>query len=224
MNFCIITAGGSGTRMGTELPKQFLELHKKVVLMHTIEQFYAYDKLLNIIVSLPSAHIEYWNELCAKYKFKIAHEIVEGGETRFHSVQNALQLVHSEGYTAIHDGVRPLVTIRAIASGFDTAQKFGTGIASSEIVFSLRKISLDGTSEAVNRAEYREIQTPQVFKNDLIKKSYGQTYRPEFTDDATVAEYAGYKIAFSKGSRENIKITNPEDLHIAQILMKARWS
>ncbi len=224
MNFCIITAGGSGSRLGSDIPKQFLELHRKPILMHTIEQFYAYNKSLEIVVSLPHEHIEYWKNLCVKYKFKIRHEIVSGGETRFHSVRNALQLVHSEGFTAIHDGVRPLVTIRSIAACFESAAKYGSGIASTEIVFSLRKILSENKSENVNRNEYREIQTPQVFKNDLIVKAYEQNYRPEFTDDATVADFAGYKISFARGSRENIKITTQEDLHIAQILMQARWS
>ncbi len=224
MNYCIITAGGTGTRMNSDIPKQFIVIQGKPILMYTISQFYDYDKNLKIILSLPDTHFDYWKKLCIDYKFKIPHKLVEGGNTRFQSVKNALKFVEGEGYTAIHDGVRPLVTIRSIAACFKSAEKYGTGIASQDIFFSIRQLQKNGGTKAVNRDEYKEIQTPQVFKNDLIKKSYEQNYRPEFTDDASVAEAAGYRIVLARGSRENIKITTPEDLYAAKALLKARWT
>lgn len=210
--------------MKSEIPKQFLELHKEVVLMHSIRQFYEYSKSLNLIVSLPEPYFDYWKGLCKKYRFKIEHELVAGGKTRFHSVKNALQKIKGEGYTAIHDGVRPMVTLRSISECYSSAKKNGSAIAAMDINFTLRKFDRNQNSKTVNRDLYKEIQTPQVFKNDMIKNAYRQEYRKEFTDDATVAEAAGYKIYTAPGSRENIKITNQEDLYIVRALMKARWS
>ncbi len=216
--YVIITAGGSGTRMNTDIPKQFLKLGRLPVLMHTVNRFYFFDKNINIIISLPEEFIEHWTRLCREYKFIIKHRIVSGGKTRFHSVKNALDVISGEGTVAVHDGVRPLVSSNTIAAAFETAEKKGNAVACCDIVFSLRKTD-ENNNFAVNRDVYKEIQTPQVFNLKGLKRAYESGYKDWFTDDASVFENAGNKIFLVKGNRENIKITNREDLIIAEALL-----
>ncbi len=218
MNFVIITAGGIGRRMGSEIPKQFLKLNGKPVLMYTIEKFYTFNKDIKIILSLPGSYIHLWKILCEEHNFTLNYRIVEGGKTRFHSIQNALKEVFGNGIVAIHDGVRPLVNIKTIQRTFDKAEKYGNGIASNDIFFSLRKISKTG-SVAVNREFFKEIQTPQTFNISIIKKAYHQEYDDAFTDDASVVEKLGEKIYLTRGNRENIKITCPEDMKVAEMFL-----
>lgn len=217
-NYVIITAGGFGKRMGLELPKQFLNLSGIPVLMHTINRFYNYNNDLQIILSLPKEYIPFWKELCNKHKFTIKHEIVSGGDTRFHSIKNALAKVSGNGFVAVHDGVRPLVSFKTIQKTFEVALKQGNAVASLDIVFSLRKKESEQTV-TVNRDLFKEIQTPQTFKISILKKAYEQKYDDSFTDDASVVEKLGERIFLTKGNSENIKITTPTDIKIAETLL-----
>ncbi len=216
--FTIITAGGIGKRMRSEIPKQFLLLRDLPILMHSIKRFYAFDNQMKIILSLPSDYFDYWNNLCHQYHFEIAHKLVSGGETRFRSIKNALDMITEEGVVAVHDGVRPLVSPETIKRTFETAEKKGNSAASCDIVYSLRKIS--GKSNiAVDRNLFKEIQTPQTFHVKDLQESYKVDFRDDFTDDASVFEAAGHKIHLVKGNKENIKITSPEDILIAEALL-----
>jgi 2-C-methyl-D-erythritol 4-phosphate cytidylyltransferase len=213
--YVVIVAGGSGKRMGAETPKQFLELAGRPVLMHTIERFRAFDESIEIITVLPENQLRFWDGLQRKYSFSIPHTLVKGGAHRFDSVRKGLEFVNAPGLVAIHDGVRPLVKIETIKRCFQAAEKFGNAIPVISPADSLRLVS-DHTSEPINRLNVKQVQTPQVFDADLIKKAYKQQYDPSFSDDATVIEKMGEKIHIVDGNRENIKITNPEDLIIAQ--------
>jgi 2-C-methyl-D-erythritol 4-phosphate cytidylyltransferase len=216
--FAVIVAGGSGKRMGAEIPKQFLELAGRPVLMHTIERFKSFSDAIEIITVLPENQLRYWIELQKKYFFTVPHTLVKGGSARFFSVRNGLNFVNIPGLVAIHDGVRPFVSIDTIKRCFDTAEKLGNAIPAISPADSLR-ILTDQGSLPVNRLHVKQIQTPQVFNAALIKKAYLQEYKPEFTDDATVLEKSGEKINLVEGNRENIKITNPEDLLISTALL-----
>lgn len=216
--YAIIVAGGSGTRMGGDTPKQFLLLQGIPILMHTINCFYNYDNSIEIIVALPNAEVEHWHLLCAEHKFTIPHNIVNGGFTRFHSVKNALTLVTKESLVAIHDGVRPLVHHNTIERCFAQAQQTGAAIPVIECFESVRQIVGD-KSIAVDRNNYRLVQTPQVFKSDILLAAYNQPYLTQFTDDASVVEHNGNTISLVEGNRENIKITTPVDLQIAETLL-----
>ncbi len=218
MNYVIITAGGTGKRMGSELPKQFIELGGRPILMHSIKRFYDFDKTINIIISLPQDYISLWKELCKEHLFLIKHKVVSGGKTRFHSIKNALAEVNEDGLVAVHDGVRPLVSNETIKRSFESAFELGNGIASSNIVFSIRKFE-NGISLAKNRDLYKEIQTPQTFKVSVLKNAYLQEFNEEFTDDASVVEKLGEKIYLTEGNRDNIKITTPFDILIAEAVI-----
>jgi len=216
--YVVIVAGGSGKRMGAEIPKQFLELAGRPVLMHTIERFKSFNDSIEIITVLPEDQLRHWIELKEKYSFTVPETLVKGGSHRFYSVRNGIQFVNAPGLVAIHDGVRPFVSIDTIKRCFETAEKLGNAIPSISITESLRMIS-DKGSHAINRLLVRQIQTPQVFRAELLVKGYLQNYKPEFTDDATVLESIGEKINLVEGNRENIKITNPEDLIISKALL-----
>lgn len=214
----IIVAGGKGERMNSQVPKQFLVLAGKPVLMHTIERFHRYSDKMDILLVLPSTQIEYWKELCLKHDFGIPHRIVEGGIARFFSVKNALALIQNSGLVGVHDGVRPLVDEPTIERCFDEAEKSGAAIPVTDTVESIRRISENG-SKAVDRNEYKMVQTPQVFRTEILLKSYTQPYNELFTDDASVAEAAGYTVKLVAGNRENIKITTPFDLKLAESML-----
>lgn len=220
--YAIIVAGGKGERMGATTPKQFLELNGKPILMHTLEKFRETDPSIEIILALPENQIEFWEGLFHKYKVsKPRHTVVKGGETRFHSVKNALKLVEQEGVVAIHDGVRPLVSTETIERCFSEAISNGNAIPVVEVVDSLRHYSKQNkTNEAVSRSCYRIVQTPQCFTSELILKAYSQDFDKLFTDDATVVEKLGETINMVEGNRSNIKITTTEDLVIAEAFMK----
>ena len=218
---CIIVAGGNGSRMGAELPKQFLPIGGVPVLMHTIRIFYDFDPSIQLIVVLPEDEIESWNRLCNELCFMIPHQIVAGGNTRFESVKNGLSLVSECELVAVHDGVRPLVSHETLVRCFDRAAETGTAIPVLPANESVRKGSLIA-SVPVNRSLYFMVQTPQVFKVEIIKKGYLQTWIPEFTDDASVVEHTGTTVHLVMGNRENIKITFPEDLQIAELFLKNR--
>lgn len=218
MNHVIIVAGGKGLRMGGDIPKQFLVVGGEPILMRTIRRFHEYDPALNIIVVLPKAQQDYWKELCVKYVFGIAHTVADGGETRFHSVKNGLSCVPAEddGLVGVHDGVRPFVTVEVIGKCYDEAGKTDAVIPVTPVIETLRCI--DG--RVVPRADYRLVQTPQVFRVSLLKKAYEQPYEDAFTDDASVVERMGMKVTLVDGNRENIKVTTPFDITIAEALVK----
>jgi 2-C-methyl-D-erythritol 4-phosphate cytidylyltransferase len=216
--YVVIVAGGTGKRMGAEVPKQFLELAGRPVLMHTIERFKSFSEAIEIITVLPENQLRHWLDLQKKYSFTVPQTIVKGGTTRFHSVRNGLKFVNIPGLVAIHDGVRPFVSLDTIRRCFAVAEKLGNAVPAISPVESLRMVTETGNSP-VNRLHIKQIQTPQVFSAELIKKAYLQEYRPEFSDDATVLEDSGEKINLIEGNRENIKITNPEDLLISSALL-----
>ncbi len=215
----ILVAGGSGTRMGSATPKQFLLLNGKPVLLHTLEQFYAFSKDINIVLALPQTAIEEWSEIVRKYTIAIPHTVVQGGETRFQSVKNALSTISGDGVVAVHDGVRPLVSHATIAACFDKAERSGAAIPVVALNDSIRQKTAEG-SISVHREDFCAVQTPQVFSLTILCKAYEQEYRSTFTDDASVVESAGYKVSLIQGNVENIKITTPADLIFAEAMMK----
>jgi len=219
--FAIIVAGGSGSRMGTHTPKQFLPLQGQPVLMHTIRAFYHYHPKIHITVVLPAPQKAHWKSLVEKHRFPIPHQTVNGGETRFHSVKNGLKNIHSRGLVAIHDGVRPLVTKKIIASTFEMAEKSGCGVAATPLKESIRIIEQQ-SSKALNRSMYRLVQTPQTFRIEKLKSAYEIPFTADINDDASVAERAGLNIQLTEGSFENIKITTPEDLLLAEAILQSR--
>ena len=206
--------------MGIETPKQFLCLKGIPVLMHTIKAFYQYDEKINIILALPKEHISEWTELCKQHNFNINHTVTEGGETRFHSVKNGLHYIkESDCLVAVHDGVRPLVAAEVIKRSFDCAEEKGAAVPCIAVNDTLRMLT-EKYSHTIDRKNVRIIQTPQCFRADLLKKAYEQEYDDFFTDDATVIENYGGKIYLVEGNFENIKITTPLDMTIAEALME----
>lgn len=204
--------------MGNAVPKQFLLLNGKPVLQRSLEAFAAFDPTMTCIVVLPETQISYWKDLCEKYSCNVPHLVVSGGKERFDSVKNGLKAISAEGFVAVHDGVRPLVTMEMLRDGFETAEKFGSAIPYVDSVDTLRMI--DGeASKTLDRTKIKRIQTPQIFDVSQLKDVMDVVYRPEFTDEASVWELAGKKLYFYKGSEQNIKITTPSDLKIAEALL-----
>lgn len=224
MNYIVIVAGGKGQRMGNEVPKQFLLIGEKPILMHTIERFHEYDKTLKIILVLPEEQQNLWKELCNKYSFTIEHQIVNGGTTRFESSLNGLSQIPegNDGLVGIHDGVRPFVSVNTIKRCYDEAQLTCAAIPVMPLTESLRIVEKNGNSKSVERANYYNVQTPQVFNIMMAKMAFAQPYQESFTDDATVMEQFGCKISLVEGNQENIKITTPLDLKLAEILINEK--
>lgn len=218
-NSVIIVAGGSGKRFKSNIPKQFLKLGKKPVLMHTIERFYHFDNNINIVLVLPKNQIEYWQQLCNKYNFTIKHQITEGGTERFHSVKNGLKLTKDSDYIAIHDGVRPLLDVETITRGFETAKKYGTAVPVVPVTSSVRLVE-GNENKHLDRHKIKIVQTPQIFASEIIYKAYNIEYRQIFTDDASVVEFSGHKIHLFDGNIENLKITSKFDLALANLIIK----
>jgi 2-C-methyl-D-erythritol 4-phosphate cytidylyltransferase len=214
----IITAGGIGKRMGGSIPKQFLLLNDKPILMHTIERIHTFDASAELIVTLPIDYLKDWGEMCEKYSFEIKHEVVSGGEERFDSIKNALKKASGD-WIAVHDGVRPFVSQNVLSELLVEVKKHRAVIPTIPVKESLRLVEGEN-SAAVPRNHYQIVQTPQVFEAKLIQKAYEQQYKNSFTDDASVVEAIGARIHLVSGNEENIKITNPFDLSIATILMK----
>lgn len=214
----IIVAGGKGLRMGSELPKQFIAIGGKPVLMRTIEAFYAFDKDINIILVLPASHQDYWSKLCSKYEFSIIHKIADGGKTRFHSVKNGLALV-GDGVVGVQDGVRPFGSKEMIKRCFDAAKSHQAVIPVIDSTDSLREITGEEQSKIVDRSKIRLVQTPQVFHADILKTAYATEFNESFTDDASVVEAIGVHVHLVKGEVTNIKITTPLDLKIGGLIV-----
>ena len=220
MDYIIIVAGGKGLRMGSDIPKQFLPIGGKPVLMRTLERFRQYSTTLQIILVLPKAQQDYWQKLCKEYAFDIDYQLADGGETRFHSVQNGLAKIpdNAQGVVGVHDGVRPFPSIDVIRNCYETAREKKAVIPVIPVVETVRHLKGD-TSVTVPRNEYRLVQTPQTFDIQLLKEANRQPYNEGFTDDASVVEAFGFNITLVEGNRENIKITTPYDLKIAEVLI-----
>ena len=228
--YVIIVAGGKGLRMGSDIPKQFLPIGGKPVLMRTIERFREYSPTLQIILVLPKAQQDYWRQLCQQYQFPLPVEegvrggsylLADGGETRFHSVQNGLALIpdDAEGVVGVHDGVRPFPSIEVIRNCYETAREKKAVIPVIPVVETVRHLQGE-VSITVPRNDYRLVQTPQCFDIQLLKAANRQPYNDGFTDDASVVEAFGFDITLVEGNRENIKITTPYDLKIAEVLVQ----
>ena len=213
----LIVAGGKGLRMGSDLPKQFLPIGGKPVLMHTIEAFYRFDEEMKIVLVLPQEQQTYWRELCQKFHSSIGHVLADGGETRFHSVKNGLAYVEP-GLVGVHDGVRPFVSRQVIERCYQLAETKKAVIPVVDVVETIRHLT-DTGSETVSRSDYKLVQTPQVFDVELLKRAYAQEYTSFFTDDASVVEAMGESVYLAEGNRENIKITTPFDLKISSVLV-----
>ena len=216
-HYAIIVAGGSGTRMGCDIPKQFLLLHSKPILMHTLEKFHASNA--ELILVLHADYHDYWKNLCVEFSFDVPHLLVQGGINRFESVKNGLKHIVQDSIISIHDAVRPLVKIESILKAFEVAKEKGNAVLAVPSKDSLRRV-VDGTNSTVVRSEYFLIQTPQVFQCNTLKKAYEVEFKEEFTDDASMVERMGEKITLVEGDYSNIKITTKEDLMIAETLMK----
>lgn len=233
--YVIIVAGGKGLRMGGDIPKQFMLLNNRPVLMHTIQAFYDFDSAIRIILVLPHEQREYWKNLCVGYDFSVSHQIVSGGETRFHSVKNGLDAIENvrrspftvhetSALIGVHDGVRPLAGKKLIRAVYAQADSGDAAFPAIPVTDSMRKRADDfKTTVPTDRSEYFFVQTPQVFKAGVLFEAYRQACKPQFTDDVSVVETLGIcRPVMVEGSRENIKITTPADLIIAQALMQCR--
>ncbi|MES2457534.1 MAG: 2-C-methyl-D-erythritol 4-phosphate cytidylyltransferase [Bacteroidota bacterium] len=220
--YAILVAGGSGNRMQSMVAKQFLLLNGKPVMMHTIEAFHRSSLNPEILVVLNKQQHLYWTELCNLHHFKVPHQVIEGGEQRFHSVKNGLDSIHGDGYVAVHDAVRPLVSPELITRCFVEAKKRGNAVVAIKPTDSIRKLAHDHQSIALNRDDFALVQTPQTFNVEELKKCYEVDFTNQFTDDASVLEYSGHRIHLIEGERDNLKITYPEDLEIANVLIKKR--
>ncbi|MBQ3780168.1 MAG: 2-C-methyl-D-erythritol 4-phosphate cytidylyltransferase [Bacteroidaceae bacterium] len=213
MNAVVIVAGGKGLRMGADIPKQFLCVGGRPILIRTLERFREYDAGLQIVLVLPHEQQAYWADLCRQYGFSIDYTLADGGPTRFHSVLNGLQKVAPDAaLIAVHDGVRPYVSTEVIGRCFDEAARSGAVVPVVDEVETLRHLDSDGTSHTVPRSEYVRVQTPQVFEAQLLRRAYAQPFSERFTDDASVVESTGHAVALVAGNVENIKITTPNDL------------
>lgn len=223
--FVIITAGGIGTRMGSSVPKQFMKLDGKPILRITIEKFMEAMPGIRIITVLPEDHIPFWREYCVRAGFTCPQRLVKGGFTRFHSVKNALEFVPDSALVAVHDGVRPLISVEKIRELFASAQNVPALIPVLPVTDTLKVLqkqadgTLRATGEPIDRSRIYGAQTPQIFRARDIKAAYTQGYDTLFTDDASVAARYGIPLTFSEGERYNIKITTPDDLKIAQLLI-----
>lgn len=218
--FALIMAGGSGQRMGSDVPKQFIELAGKPILMHTIQVFADFDNRMQIILVLPENQLELWKHFCMEYDFNIPHRIVAGGTERFFSVKNGLDFIETDGIVFIHDGVRPLVSHQTIKRCLDMALQKGNALPVISVSESVRFTDQDAC-KAIDRNKVKLVQTPQTFRVSLINEAYKQPFDEKFTDDALVLEEMGYPINITEGNRENIKITWPADLVWAEALMKS---
>jgi len=217
--YAIILAGGIGSRLSSETPKQFLLLGGEPLLMHSIRNFYAYDPEIHIIVAMHPAYAGTWTALCAESSFDIPHQLAPGGETRFHSVKNALALVTGAGLVAVHDAARPLATVDLIARTFAEAAGHGTAIPCVPVNETVRSVA-GGQISLIDRKTLRITQTPEIFDISLLQNAYRQMYREEFTDDGSVVEATGKQIHLVAGEATNLKVTLPGDIEVAEVLLK----
>ena len=211
--YIIVVAAGTGKRMGAPLPKQFLSVKGKPLLMHTLARLHEFDADMNVLLVLHPDYVAYWKEQLAKHELHIPHEIIAGGEERFHSVKCALDVIEDlNAVVGIHDGVRPLVSVDTLARCFNAAEEHGNAVPVIAVNDSLRELSEHGNF-AVERSRYRIVQTPQCFRVNELKSAFNRPFSPSFTDDASVFEASGHSIHLVEGNRDNLKITTPEDLY-----------
>lgn len=208
--------------MKSGIPKQFIPVGDKPVLMHTISTFRSAYNDIHIVVVLPERYIKLWKDMCTEFSFNISHSIIAGGKTRFHSVQKGLKLIKGDCIIGVHDGVRPFVSMQTIKLAYDAACDHGAAIPVIELNDSLRMIS-NGSTVPANRSLFRIVQTPQCFRSHILQEAYKTGYKPEFTDDAAVVEAAGFPVSLTSGNFENIKITRSIDLAYAEVLTKKRF-
>ncbi|WP_373522595.1 2-C-methyl-D-erythritol 4-phosphate cytidylyltransferase [Aquiflexum sp.] len=221
--YAIIVAGGSGTRMGAAIPKQYLEVGGQPILMQTLSVFHETDSSIKLILVIPESDFSLWSELCLKFGFLVPHRLVAGGKSRFQSVKNGLDAIPGNGgLVAIHDGVRPFVQPKVILESFEKAEEMGSAIAVVALKDSIRKLTDDGRSFFQERQYFRLVQTPQTFQVSKIKKAFETSELYHFTDDATVYEHQGWQVYLISGNPENIKITTPEDMEYASYLFQQR--
>lgn len=220
--YAIVVAAGSGKRMGAPLPKQFLEVKGKPLLMHTLTRLHEFDAGMNVLLVLHPEYFSYWQEQVAQHAFYVPHKLVAGGEERFHSVKCGLDAIEDmNAVVGIHDGVRPLVSVEALTRCFDAAEEYGNAVPVVPVNDSLREISENG-NHGVDRSQYRIVQTPQCFKVSLLKPAFNHAYHSSFTDDASVFESNGNAIHLVEGNRDNLKITTPEDLRWLESMLGGR--
>lgn len=223
--YALIVAGGSGTRMGAPIAKQYLPIGGKPVLMHTLEKFHAADPMIDLTLVLPENDFSFWKKLCEDHTFSIPHHLIPGGRSRFQSVKNGLDSISGfDGIVAIHDGVRPFVSREVILESFIQAEEKGSAIAVIPLKDSIRKLTDDGRSVFQERQYFRLVQTPQTFDLSKIKKAFEVQELAQFTDDATVYEHQGWEVNLIAGNLENIKITTPEDMEYADYLIGKKRS
>lgn len=220
--FAVIVAGGSGTRMQTEIPKQFLLLNGKPVIMHTIAAFFTSPQKPELIIVLNGRHFGLWRDLCRKHNFTIEHQLVAGGSTRFHSVKEALHLIEENSIIAVHDAVRPLISTQIIDDAYKLALEKGNAVVAVPSKDSVRLQNPNGTSQSLNRTGVFLVQTPQTFQSKIIKKAYDQAYNEHFTDDASVVESSGVQINLLRGDPDNFKITFLTDLRLAEMILNEK--
>jgi 2-C-methyl-D-erythritol 4-phosphate cytidylyltransferase len=218
--YAVIVAAGSGMRMGVPIPKQFLEVGGRPILMHILNRFVAFDASIRLVVVLHPDYIEFWRSLCEKHDYSVPHSIVSGGSERFFSVQKAIQsLVDTEeAIVGIHDAVRPMVSVATLERCYATAQETGSAVPCISVNDSMRIVDADG-NRSISRSSLRIIQTPQCFRLNLLRRAFTQEYNTAFTDDASVVEALGESIELVEGNRENIKVTTPEDMHWLNLLL-----
>lgn len=218
MNALVVVAAGSGRRMGGPVPKQYLDLQGKAVIIHTLEKFYRYDPEIKIVVVLAKDHLKFWKKISSSSEAALGCEVVTGGENRYDSVRKGLQLIPNGCIVGIHDAVRPLVSQETIGRCYRAAHDSGSGIPVLEMEDSVRMITAGG-SENLERASLRRVQTPQVFRSDLIRSAYDQDFPSSVTDDASVYESLHGKLTLVAGNPENIKITKASDLDLASLII-----
>ncbi|MDM1292895.1 2-C-methyl-D-erythritol 4-phosphate cytidylyltransferase [Sphingobacterium sp. N143] len=224
MNFVIIVAAGTGNRMNSDLPKQFIELNGKPVIMHTIDRFFQSDEMTEIVVVISQEMEVFWKDLCLKHQFSIPVHLAFGGNTRFSSVKNGIQYIQQNfnigpaDYIAVHDGARPIISKDLISRAFQGAYEHQAIVLAQKSIESVRK-GTPTSNQAIDRDQIWMIQTPQVFQAALLLDAYQQTEDPLFTDDASVVEKMGKHISMVEGDSKNIKITYPQDLQIAQFYL-----
>lgn len=217
--YAIIVAGGKGLRMGTDLPKQFLPIGGRPVLMHTLEAFARAIPAIRLVLVLPALQQDFWRALCRQHNFTLTHTIATGGATRFHSVYNSLRTIEAEeAIVGVHDGVRPFASVDVIRRCYEAASQHGAVVPVVPVVETLRQLT-DDASRTVDRTHFRLVQTPQTFRLSLLRRAYEQPYRDDFTDDASVVEAYGHAVTLVEGNRENVKLTTPFDLTIAEAFL-----
>lgn len=222
MDYLIVVAGGQGRRMGGEVPKQFRLLGGRPVLMHTLSRLRRCRPSARLILVLPADHLDDWRQLCDRYDYSLPHEIAVGGETRFASVASGLRLIPDDavGAVGVHDGVRPFVTPELVSRLFDQVAEKRALIPAVTPVETVRLRKEDGSTRLYPRDDCYLVQTPQVFDLQLLKHAYRQPYCERFTDDASVVEQMGQPIHLVGGSRDNIKLTTPRDMELAEVLLR----